>query len=178
MDHPVFAFWHLVNTPFHEAGHVFFRPLGRFMTSLGGSLGQVLMPMVCMAVLMFKTRDPFGASIALWWCAQNFIDLTPYIADARSLSLPLLGGNIGSESPYGFHDWNFILTEIGHLHRDRAWAGMPLFIGRLLMVGSLIWGGMVLYRGSKPVRKPRLRKARAYIGLEIIPRDPSGKKEG
>jgi hypothetical protein len=25
------SFWHLVNLPFHEAGHIIFRPLGRFM---------------------------------------------------------------------------------------------------------------------------------------------------
>ena len=26
------SFWHLVNLPFHEAGHLIFRPFGRFMT--------------------------------------------------------------------------------------------------------------------------------------------------
>ncbi len=44
------SFWHLVNLPFHEAGHLIFRPFGRLMTSLGGSLGQLLMPLVCLVV--------------------------------------------------------------------------------------------------------------------------------
>jgi len=26
------SFWHLVNLPFHEAGHIFFRPFGRFFS--------------------------------------------------------------------------------------------------------------------------------------------------
>ena len=40
------SFLHLINLPFHEAGHLLFIPLGRFMTILGGSLGQILMPLV------------------------------------------------------------------------------------------------------------------------------------
>ncbi|HEY6085383.1 MAG TPA: hypothetical protein VIU63_08285, partial [Nitrospira sp.] len=61
------SFLHLVNLPFHEAGHLFFMPFGRFMMLLGGSLGQLLMPLVCLITFLFKTRDPFGASVALWW---------------------------------------------------------------------------------------------------------------
>ena len=32
------SFLHLVNLPFHKAGHLLFMPFGRFMTILGGSL--------------------------------------------------------------------------------------------------------------------------------------------
>ena len=37
------SFMHAINLPFHEAGHVIFSPMGRFMQVLGGSLGQLLM---------------------------------------------------------------------------------------------------------------------------------------
>ena len=104
------SFWHLVNLPFHEAGHIIFRPFGRIIHSLGGSLGQLLMPLICFAAFLITTRDQFAASFCIWWLGENFIDMAPYINDARSLSLPLLGGNIGYSSPYGFHDWEFILT--------------------------------------------------------------------
>ncbi|MEQ1626984.1 MAG: zinc ribbon domain-containing protein, partial [Nitrospira sp.] len=40
------SFLHLINLPFHEAGHLIFSPFGRFMMILGGSLGQVLMPLI------------------------------------------------------------------------------------------------------------------------------------
>ena len=68
------SFLHLINLPFHEAGHLLFMPFGRFMMFLGGTLGQILMPIICLAMFLLKTRDPFGASVALWWTAENFMD--------------------------------------------------------------------------------------------------------
>ena len=49
------SFLHLVNLPFHEAGHILFSPFGAFMTSLGGSLLPALYP-VNDRVLDFVTR--------------------------------------------------------------------------------------------------------------------------
>lgn len=143
------SFWHLVNLPFHEAGHVIFRPLGRFMTSLGGSLGQVLMPLACLAVFLIKARDTFGASFSLWWVGENFMDLAPYINDARSLTLPLLGGNTGRSSPYGFHDWEFILKETGLLRYDHALANFSYKLGAVLMIISFAWAAYILFRQYK-----------------------------
>ena len=73
------SFIHSVNLVFHEAGHVLFRPFGDFMTVLGGSLLQLLVPLVVAAALLLKNRDPFGASIGVWWLGQSFKDLAPYI---------------------------------------------------------------------------------------------------
>lgn len=146
------SFMHLINTPFHEAGHVFFSPFGRVIHSLGGTLGQLLMPSVCLAVLLLKTRDPFGASISLWWVGQNFIDIAPYINDARSLTLPLLGGNTGNDSPYGFHDWEFILTELKLLRYDHLLANMSHKFGTLIMVTSYIWGAYILKKQYKNLK--------------------------
>ncbi len=140
------SFWHLVNLPFHEAGHLIFRPFGRFMTSLGGSLGQLLMPLVCLVVFLIKTRDTFAAAFALWWFGQNFLDLAPYINDARSLTLPLLGGNTGQTSPYGFHDWEFILKEMGWIQYDHTLAHFAHVLGCVLMIFALVWGGYILYK--------------------------------
>ncbi len=140
------SFWHLVNLPFHEAGHLFFRPFGRFMTSLGGSLGQLLMPLVCLVVFLIKTRDTFAAAFALWWFGENFIDLAPYINDARSLTLPLLGGNTGRTSPYGFHDWEFLLKESGWIQYDHILAQTAHKLGSVLMILALVWGGYILYK--------------------------------
>jgi hypothetical protein len=143
------SFWHLVNLPFHEAGHIIFRPFGRFMTSLGGSLGQLLMPLTCLTAFLITTRDTFAASFALWWLGENFMDLAPYIHDARSLTLPLLGGNTGETSPYGFHDWEFILTESGLIRYDHVLANYSYRIGTILMIISFIWGGYILFKQYK-----------------------------
>lgn len=140
------SIWHSINLPFHEAGHVIFRIFGRFMMSLGGSLAQILMPLICLAVFLLKTRDAFAASFCLWWTGQNFMDLAPYINDARSLTLPLLGGNTGRTSPYGFHDWEFILKETGLIQYDHVLAHASYKFGSLLMILAFAWGGYILYR--------------------------------
>ena len=139
-----FSFLHLVNTPFHEFGHILFSPFGHLITSLGGSLGQLMMPLICCAVLLVKTRDAFGASVALWWHGQNFVDIAPYIADARAGELMLLGGNTGQSSPYGFHDWQYILTETGLLARDQGLAWSAHWLGLIIMALALVWGAWVL----------------------------------
>jgi hypothetical protein len=140
------SFWHLVNLPFHEAGHIIFRPFGRFMTSLGGSLSQLLMPLICMGAFLVQTRDAFAASFGLWWLGENFMDLAPYINDARSLTLPLLGGNTGMTSPYGFHDWEFILKESGLIDYHHAIAAGSHNLGILLILTAFAWGGYILFK--------------------------------
>ena len=135
---------HLVNLPFHEAGHVLFAPLGRFMMILGGSLGQVLVPGFCLGTFLVKTRDPFGASVALWWTAESVMDVAPYINDARALELILLGGVTGKETDG--HDWNNLLTMLGWLEHDHRLAQLAHAIGILLMVASFAWGGLLLWR--------------------------------
>ena len=140
---------HLVNLPFHEVGHIIFRPFGAFMTSLGGTLGQCLMPLICLSVLLLKTRDCFGAAMALWWFGQNLFDIAPYINDARSLSLPLVGGNFGYSSPYGFHDWEYLLTEMGLLRYDHLFAKSCIVVGTIVFTVSYLWGGIILYKQWK-----------------------------
>ena len=140
------SFWHLVNLPFHEAGHIILRPFGRIIHSLGGSLGQLLMPLVCFTVFLVKARDQFAASFCVWWLGENFIDMAPYINDARSLSLPLLGGNTGYSSPYGFHDWEFILTELGLARYDHFLAGSSRIFGAFLMILTFAWCGYLLFK--------------------------------
>lgn len=139
---------HLINLPFHEAGHLFFRPLGRFITSLGGTLGQLLVPLVCMAALILKNRDFFGGAVCLWWFGENFLDIAPYINDARAGRLPLLGGNVGHSSPYGFHDWEYLLTETGLLRYDHILAKIAHGFGALLIVLAIVWGTSLLLRRS------------------------------
>lgn len=143
------SFWHLVNLPFHEAGHIVFKMFGRVIHSLGGSLGQILMPLICLAVFLFKSKDPFAASFCLWWTGENFMDIAPYINDARSLTLPLLGGNTGRTSPYGFHDWEFILTELGLLRHEHVIARFSQNMGIFLMIVSFVWSGYLLFKQRK-----------------------------
>jgi hypothetical protein len=137
---------HNVNLPFHEAGHVFFSPFGSFLHSLGGTIGQLLMPLICMVVFLLQTRDTFAAAVGLWWFGENFLDIAPYIGDARAGVLPLLGGNTGHSSPYGFHDWEFLLTETGLLRYDRTLARLSHSFGSILMTLAVAWAGYILWK--------------------------------
>lgn len=140
------AFLHLPNLIFHEAGHLIFSPLGQFMTVLGGSMLQVLIPVVA-AVAFVRQEQPFGAAICVWWAGQNLVDLAPYIADARALQLVLLGGRTGAEVEG--HDWEFILTRLGLLHRDQAIGRTVHALGMIVMVGSLAFAARAVARKSE-----------------------------
>ncbi|WP_347329962.1 hypothetical protein [Marinimicrobium locisalis] len=144
-----FHFMHQVNLPFHEAGHVIFGFLGQFIGSLGGTLGQLAIPIICGVALLKTRQDTFGASLCLWWFGQNFLDIAPYMADARAGELPLLGGNYGKSSPYGFHDWEYLLGETGLLAYDQTLAALVQNLGRLIMLVAMLWGGYLLWRAHR-----------------------------
>ncbi len=137
------SFMHRINLVFHEAGHVFFRPLGWFMTILGGTLGQLIMPLVVTLVFVFKNHDNFAASIGLWWLGQSFMDTAPYINDALKQELILLGGRTGADAP-GNHDWNNILGELNMLEKCYQFAALADKAGIMLMITAFLWGGYIL----------------------------------
>ena len=139
------SFMHIINLVFHEAGHVIFRLLGSFMSILGGSLLQLIVPLLVMSAFIFKHRDNFAASIGLWWLAQSMMDLVPYISDARAQEMWLLGGVRGKDMP-GIHDWNNILSRLGLLEYDHALATMLMVLAIGLMLLSFVWGGWLLKR--------------------------------
>lgn len=133
------SFMHNINLPFHEFGHLLFIPLGEFMMILGGSLFQVLLPLLLTLVFVFKQKDTFAGSITLWWCGQSFIDVSPYIADAQYRSLPLVGGG-GEES----HDWGNLLTMLDALAHAPAVANASFAFGSFIILVALAWGGWIL----------------------------------
>ncbi len=146
------SFMHNVNLVFHEAGHWIFRPFGNFITVLGGTLGQLLMPLIALIALIRQNRDNFGASLGLWWFAQSMMDVAPYVNDARAGQLMLLGGVTGRDMP-GVHDWHNILSTLGWLHLDHRIAAGIDFTGELLMWLAFLWGGYILYLQRRELRR-------------------------
>jgi hypothetical protein len=141
------SFLHMVHLPFHEAGHVLLMPFGRFLSVLGGSAFQVAIPLLCGAAFVLKNRDPFAASVTLWWTGQSLMDLAPYIADSRALQLPLLGGGTGAEVEG--HDWEYLLGALALLNQDVALGRLSFALGALAMLGALGWAGVVLWRSRR-----------------------------
>jgi hypothetical protein len=127
----VYPFLHNINLIFHEAGHPIFSIFGRFMGSIGGMLGQLLIPLIFFAYFL-REGKMFSAYFMSWWFGENFLDLAPYIADAQIKVLPILGGE-------GGHDFAYILGKMDMLHYD-------LFFGRVFSVtGAIIMAVSIVY---------------------------------
>ena len=142
------SFLHNVNLVFHEAGHVIFSPFGRFWMFMGGSLFQVLFPLIFVVAFLYARRDAIGASVCLWWAGQAMMDVAPYIADARALRLPLLGGGTGADSP-GSHDWANILRMTGRLNHDITIATWVDLTGSGVIILSIIWGAAAVWAACR-----------------------------
>lgn len=142
------SFMHLIVLPIHEAGHVLFLPFGSFMSVLGGSLLQILLPLALMVSFVYgfggSRRDNFAASLMLWWAAMATIDIAPYIWDAWDPKLMLLDGRTGAESDG--HDWQNILGDLGLSRRAHGIAGLAHTLGLMLMLAAYAWGAALLYR--------------------------------
>lgn len=134
------SFMHNINLAFHEFGHVLFRPFGELMLYLGGSLFQILLPLVPLAVFTFQQQDNFAASLMLAWCGQNFIDVAPYIRDAEYRVLPLVGG-AGEEN----HDWGNILEILDAVDNCYALSTTSFGIGVIVMLAGFSWGVYILW---------------------------------
>jgi hypothetical protein len=125
----------------HEAGHVFFGFFGGFITALGGTLLQLIVPLTFMGYFL-RQRERHAASVMLWWVAENLWNISVYVKDARAQELPLIGG--------GGHDWAYILSELGLLRSDLAIGRAIHATGLLLFFGSIVWGLFSARAGPPP----------------------------
>ena len=124
----------------HELGHVIMGWGGHFITALGGSLWQILVPVI--TIWMFRRqRDWFAVAVGFAWLAFSAWGLATYVADARAMELPLLGLSDDPE-----HDWNYLLGAMGLLKLDGAFA-LLIRIGAVLSWAlALGFGGWTCWR--------------------------------
>jgi hypothetical protein len=131
------SFWmrglHRVNLIFHEFGHPAFSFFGRTMNILGGTLGQLLIPLI-VTVAFWRQRDTLGFAVGGFWFFENFMDVAVYMADAQVLLLPLIGG-LGSEA----HDWRNLFTMWGVLDKTPIISGTTNTLGWIGMFTIWIW---------------------------------------
>jgi hypothetical protein len=131
-----------VNLGIHETGHLVFGPFGEFIGFAGGTLMQLIMPLVFMGYFL-RRRDRHAATVALWWVAQNLWNISVYVADARAEELPLVGG--------GEHDWAYMLGRLGWLARDTAIARGVYQTGILLFGIATALGLLFAFQsGAEP----------------------------
>lgn len=143
------SFMHNILLVIHEAGHMIFMPFGEFMTILGGSLFQLLLPLICAATLLWTNRDPFGAGLGVWWTGVSLLDLAPYIYDARAPQLVMLGGHTGEDGP---HDWIYLLEAFGTVQHSQGYGSLAHTLGLLVMLLGLAWSAHTLWRWHRHLR--------------------------
>ena len=125
----------------HELGHYLFKPFGRFLEILGGSLTQCLAPLLSM-VMFRRQGDFFAISVCFGWLSANLFDVATYAGDARAMDLPLVrpgGGEV-------IHDWNYLLGHMGMLHQDATVAFLMRAAATLSMLVCLAGGAWLTWR--------------------------------
>jgi hypothetical protein len=125
------CFLDYVNLPFHEFGHIFFSPFGETISFLGGTISQLMFPFF-LIIYFLRKHEMLAVSFCLFWFGENFLNISKYIADARLMALPLVGG--------GIHDWNYLLGKWNMLRYDKSIANIVFVIGSLIMAGAIILG--------------------------------------
>lgn len=132
-----------VLTPFHEAGHyLLFRWFGDFVMTLGGTLGQMLMPVV-LAIALLRRGDPFGAALFSWLLGYSILMTGVYMYDAFDPRLTLLDGRTGADSDG--HDWQNLFGDLGLLAHARGIGRFTGALGRFWMLASLAWAAALVW---------------------------------
>jgi hypothetical protein len=120
-----------VNLLFHEAGHPLFGILGwEPLTILGGTLMQLLVPLLVAGSFWLRREAP-GTAVGGIWAFENLLNVARYVADARAQVLPLVGG--------GEHDWADLLGRWGLLAQDATLGQGLRVLGWLGMVACWGW---------------------------------------
>jgi hypothetical protein len=132
-----------INLGLHEMGHAAFSWFGnRMLTTAGGTVFELSIPVVAGVYLALKQRDPFGAAVCAFWLGTALVGAGVYAADARTQALPLV-------SPFGpvdvdSHDWTVMLMKYGMLSQDAQVGEALRRMGFAAMASSLVAGAWVL----------------------------------
>jgi hypothetical protein len=119
-----------VDLPIHETGHLVFSPFGEFVQFAGGTIFQLLFPLVFVGYFL-RRGDRFAGWFLMGWVAQNLWNVSRYVADARAQELPLVGG--------GEHDWAYLLGRMGLLAHDQGIASGIHLAGLVLFAFAMLF---------------------------------------
>ena len=145
LDRSGFLFLDYVNLIIHEAGHFFFSWFGETIHILGGTLGELLVPMLC-AAYFFWQRETTGFAFSCFWFFENFPYIGTYMADARAQALPLVGSDTG--------DWTILFGQWGLLLQDQKIGSFMRSLGWIGMIAAAAWLAYRMFQDSRPKLHP------------------------
>ena len=125
----------VVFVPIHEGGHLLFRFFGQFISVAGGTFLQLFVPFTLATYFAFQ-RQPQGTAFCTFFCFEQLLPISRYMADARAQELPLL--TVG-DPEFVIHDWNYLFTAFGVLDHDTQIAACVRAIGWLGMFATVAW---------------------------------------
>lgn len=145
------------NLLFHEAGHPLVGVVSRRLEPYGGTIGQLVFPCV-LAASFWRKAEPLGVACAGVWFSENLFNIARYLADARSMELPLVGG--------GDHDWNTILGRWDLLRFDTQIAGglkVCGWVGIALVCAWVSYRAWQTKRNNRPVTEAQHRRFAEWL---------------
>ena len=131
------------NLWFHEGGHFIFGLFGNTMGVYGGTLAQLIIPIIC-GIAFWRQGSLVSVSVALLWFFENFFDIAAYMATARSEG-PVIWG----VASIGIHDWWWILTDLRALQYDTTLATILTILGWIGLFLTLVWTTYLWWQDKK-----------------------------
>lgn len=128
-----------INLVIHEFGHPFFAIFGEWPQWWGGTWMELIVPAAIAGVFWYQ-RSVLSFAFAGIWFFENFHYIGRYMADARTMELPLAGG--------GEHDWNTIFSHYGWLQHDTQIADVMYKIGYVGIAGCMAFA-VVVWLGQR-----------------------------
>ncbi len=134
------SFFNGLNLGIHEFGHIIFSPFGEFMHFLGGSLMEIIFPIIGILMFYFH-KDYFAISVGFGWFSTAILHVATYVADARKMELPL----VSLFGTHPIHDWNYILGKANLLNYDLIIANFLRFFGYLSIFICIFYGLFLIF---------------------------------
>ena len=139
------------NLVIHEGGHALFSHFGDFLGVAGGTILQLLAPLL-LALAFHVRRQAVGYALFLLLVFENLLYVAKYMSDARAQAMSYVaigaGAMEGLEDPM-MHDWYNLFSRFGVLPYDTRIAAAVFKIGWAGMIGTVLWFGWRCYVGWK-----------------------------
>jgi len=132
-----FAIWliDLLLLFIHEAGHFLFGIFGRFFHFLGGTLLQILLPVV--TAIVFAKGSIRSLPFTLYLCGHSMVNASVYIGDAPYKKLKLVSSG-------AIHDWNWIFTRLDMMEYAESIASIVNVLGIFTCIIGIVSGFIIL----------------------------------
>ncbi|HCT53371.1 MAG TPA: hypothetical protein DF712_13035, partial [Balneola sp.] len=103
----------------------------RFLTVLGGTLLQILLPFL-LFIVSWRSRKIVVSQASLYWLGFAWLDSAAYCADAYTQDLPLIGN-----LPKSSHDFLNILSDMNILNHYKTISWVMFVIGCFILITGI-----------------------------------------